>query len=66
MSATPGMMEPAAMIYKPEDESEVSEGEDRNLKKKATEKKWVGCIGGCSGCHFLYDPSQNVASFEVI
>ena len=48
------MMEPAAMIYKPEDESEVSEGEDRNLKKKATEKKWVGCIGGCSGCHFLY------------
>ena len=35
-------------------EVKSSEGEDRNLKKKATEKKWVGCIGGCSGCHFLY------------
>lgn len=40
------MMEPAAMIYKPEDESEVSEGEDRNLKKKATEKSGWGVLVG--------------------
>lgn len=39
------MMEPAAMIYKPED-SGVSEGEDRNLKKKATEKSGWGVVVG--------------------
>lgn len=46
MSATPGMMEPAAMIYKPEDESEVSEGEDRNLKKKPPKKSGWGVVVG--------------------
>lgn len=24
------------------------------ISKKSHRKKWVGCIGGCSGCHFLY------------